>query len=112
MKTIIKANVVEAMTVPFTISVAATDEGLAYEYLGSVMPLIEADLKRVDARFSPFKDDYLAVPTGKTVSKWPNKISGSLGAVSFRSATRTGLAVVDCSRTAVRPCWSRSLQPG
>lgn len=59
MKTIIKANVVEAMTVPFTISVAATDEGLAYEYLGSVTPLIEADLKRVDARFSPFKDDSL-----------------------------------------------------
>ena len=46
---------------------------------------------------------YLAVPTEKMVSKWPNKISGALGAVSFRSATRTGLAVVDCSRTAVRP---------
>ncbi len=45
----------------------------------------------------------LAVPTEKMVSKWPNKISGALGAVSFRSATRTGLAVVDCSRTAVRP---------
>ena len=45
----------------------------------------------------------LAVPTEKMVSKWPNKISGALGAVSFRSATRTGLAVVDYSRTAVRP---------
>ncbi|MEE6677448.1 FAD:protein FMN transferase [Limosilactobacillus fermentum] len=59
MKTIIKANVVEAMTVPFTISVAATDEKLIADYLGSVTPLIEANLKRVDARFSTFKADSL-----------------------------------------------------
>ena len=51
MKTIIKANVVEAMTVPFTISVAATDEKLIADYLGSVTPLIEANLKRVRRPF-------------------------------------------------------------
>lgn len=57
--TIIRARVIHAMTIPFTVQIAATTATAAETALDTVIPQIDAYLHDIDARFSPFRSDSL-----------------------------------------------------
>lgn len=57
--TIIRARVIHAMTIPFTVQIAATTVTTAETALDMVMPQIDTHLHDIDTRFSPFRSDSL-----------------------------------------------------
>ena len=57
--TIIRARVIHAMTIPFTVQIAATTVTTDETALDTVMPQIDTHLRDIDARFSPFRSDSL-----------------------------------------------------
>ena len=57
--TIIRARVIHAMTIPFTVQIAATTATVAETALDMVIPQIDTHLRDIDARFSPFRSDSL-----------------------------------------------------
>lgn len=49
------ARTLKAMTMPFTISLATTDAELAEEKMAALVPLVQTELARLEAKFSAFR---------------------------------------------------------
>lgn len=53
------SQTIEAMTIPFTVTLATNDRVKAQQSLEKLLPMIQKELDRIDHRYSAFRQDSL-----------------------------------------------------
>lgn len=95
---------VEAMAMPFTLSLAVADEGLGKTLLQKLAPVVLAELKAIEAKFSAFQEDSL-------VSRYRAGDQSVMLDPDFQDVYLRSLAAQDETRGGFNPYFDGSYNP-